>query len=49
MEQKILFGLVFGPLAILKKLGADYEQLFRVFFYVFRVKEVKEVPNSDLT
>ena len=30
MEQKMRFGLVLGLLAILKKLGADYEQLSRV-------------------
>ena len=40
MEQKMRFGLVLVHLAILKKkLGADYEQLLRVFFYVFRGKK----------
>ena len=32
MEQKLRFGLDLGRLAILKKNGADYEQLLRVFF-----------------
>ena len=37
MEQKMRFGLVLGRLAILKKkLGADYEQLLRVFFSYFQ-------------
>ena len=36
MEQKMTFGLVLGRLAILKKkLGANYEQLLRVFFSCF--------------
>ena len=40
MEQKMTYGLVLGRLAILKKkLGADYEQLLRVFFHVFRGKK----------
>ena len=37
MEQKMRFGLVLGRLAILKKkMGADYEQLLRVFFSCFQ-------------
>ena len=32
MEQKMRFGLVLGWFAILKKMGADYEQLLRVVF-----------------
>ena len=35
MVQKIRFGLVLGRLAILKKRRADYEQLLRVFFFMF--------------
>ena len=36
IEQKMRFGLVLGQLAMLKKkLGADYEQLLRVFFFMF--------------
>jgi hypothetical protein len=36
MESKMRFGLVLGRLAALKKkLGADYEQLLRVFEGVF--------------
>ena len=36
MEQKMRFGLVLGRLAILKKIGADYEQLLMVFFSCFQ-------------
>ena len=37
MEQKMIFGLVLGRLAILKKpFGADYEQLLRAFFSCFQ-------------
>ena len=37
MEQKMRFGLVLGSLAVLKKkLGADSEQLLRVFFSCFQ-------------
>ena len=35
MEQNMRFGLILGQLAILKKNGADYEQLLRPFFHVF--------------
>ena len=35
MEQKMRFGLVLGRLAILKKLGANYEQQ-RVVFPCFQ-------------
>jgi hypothetical protein len=36
MEQKMIFGLVLGQLAILKRtLEADYEQLLRVAFSCF--------------
>ena len=37
MEQKMLFGLILGRLAILKKNGwADYEQLLREVFSCFQ-------------
>ena len=37
MEQKMRFGMVLDPLAILKnKLGADYEKLLTVFFSCFQ-------------
>ena len=35
MEQKMLFGLVLGQLAILKENWADYEQLLRAVFSCF--------------
>ena len=35
MGQKMRFGLVLGQLAILKKMGPDYEQLLQVFFFMF--------------
>jgi hypothetical protein len=40
MEQKMRFGLVLGCLAILKKMGADYEQLLKVFFSCFQVQKI---------
>ena len=41
MEQKMTFGLVLGRLAILKKkLGANYEQLLRVFFSCFQGQKI---------
>ena len=36
IEQKMRFGLVLGRLAILKKTGADYEQLLRKVFSCFQ-------------
>ena len=36
MEQNIIFGLVLSWLAVLKKMGADSEQLLRVFFSCFQ-------------
>ena len=36
MELNMKFGLVLGRLAILKKMGADYEQLSRVVFSCFQ-------------
>ena len=37
MEQELRFGLDLGRLAVLKKrVWANYEQLLRVFFSVFR-------------
>ena len=36
MEQKMRFGLVWGQLAILKKMEADYEQLLSVVFSCFQ-------------
>ena len=41
MEQKMKmrFGLDLGWFAMLKKRGADYEQLLRVVFHVFRDKK----------
>jgi hypothetical protein len=39
-EKYLRFGLVLGWLAILKKNGADYEQLLRVVFHVVRVKKI---------
>jgi hypothetical protein len=36
MEQKMRFGQILGRLAVLKKMGADYEQLSRVFFSCFQ-------------
>ena len=36
MEQNLIFGLVLGQLAVLKKtFGADYEQLLRAIFSCF--------------
>ena len=35
MEQNIRFGLILGWLAILKKMGFDYEQLLRPVFSCF--------------
>ena len=35
MEQIIRFGLFLGQLAVLKKIGADYEQLLRTIFSCF--------------
>jgi hypothetical protein len=34
-EQNMGFGLILGQLAILKKMGADYEQLLRPVFSCF--------------
>ena len=43
MEQEFRFGLDLGQLAVLKKrVWADYEQLLRVFFHVFRGKKIKK-------
>ena len=41
-ENEIWAGLgpVLGWLAILKKMGADYEQLLRVFFQVFKGRKI---------
>ena len=36
MEQNMKFGLILGWLAILKKMGANYEQLLRSFFSCFQ-------------
>ena len=36
IEQKMRFGLVWGQLAILKKMEADYEQLLSVVFSCFQ-------------
>ena len=36
MEQESRFGLDLGQLGVMKKrVGADYKQLLRVFFFVF--------------
>ena len=35
MEEKIRFGMVLGWMAILKKMGTDYEQLLRVVILLF--------------
>ena len=41
MEQELRFGLDLGRLAVLKKrVWADYEQILRVFFHVFRGKKM---------
>jgi hypothetical protein len=42
MEQELTFGLDLSRLAILKKNLADYEQLLRVFFYVFIGKKKRK-------
>jgi hypothetical protein len=39
VEQKMRFGLVLGWLAILKKMGADYEQLLRMVFSCLQQKK----------
>ena len=40
MELELRFGLDLGQLAVLeKRVWADYEQLLRVFFYVFKDKK----------
>ena len=36
MEQNMRFGLILGRLAILKKIGANYQQLLRPVFSCFR-------------
>ena len=36
MEQNMRFGLILGWLAILKKIGANYQQLLRPVFSCFR-------------
>ena len=40
MEQTMRLGLVLGWLAILKKIGADYEQLLKVFFSGFLAQKM---------
>ena len=41
IEQKMIFGLVLGRLAILKKtFGADYEQLWRAVFSSFQEQKI---------
>ena len=35
MQQKMKFGLILGWLAVLKKIGNDYKQLLRAFFFMF--------------
>ena len=42
MKQKMEFGLILGRLAILKKIGADYEQLLRAVYSCFREKKSLE-------
>ena len=42
MKQKLRFGLVLGPLALLKKKNwADNKQLLRAVFYAFMPKKIK--------
>ena len=49
MEQELRFGLDLGQLAVLKKrVWADYEQLLRVFFHVFRGKRNVETFFKSL-
>ena len=43
MKQKMRFGQVWGRLAILKKNWADYEQLLRAVFHVFRAKKNSKI------
>ena len=47
MEQKMIFGLVLGQLAIMKKkMGTDYEQFLRVVFSCFQGQ--KNIVASSL-
>ena len=49
MEQELRFRLDLGRLAVLKKkVWADYEQLLRVFFHVFRDKKNVEFFKKTL-
>ena len=36
MEQNLRFGVALGRLVALKKIWADYEQLLRQVFFMFR-------------
>jgi hypothetical protein len=49
MEQNMRFGLILGQLAICteKKIGADYQQFLRQFFFMFSwaKKKVKFILN----
>ena len=48
MEQELRFRLDLGRLAVLKKrVWADYEQLLRVFFHVFRDKKNVEFLKKN--
>ena len=46
MEQKMIFGLILGRLAILKKNWADYEQLLRAVFSCFHGQKKCFAPEN---